>query len=522
MGIGIAAQLTADLSEVVEGLLPLAAVAVACRATVVCSRQHPDAMPTLASRPAALRCALADTRPQEDRGAPPPLRLTGRVSSSRRREPELRDRRKPGGPPPRVAVKERISQDPAGLGINADRHVEIILGYLRDNPGTGRLIDAPGSPKPGGGQYPNGVLVDNNISVSTARRRQVPPEHQRLMTMINAWKVDVVVTTAVSRLWRSVTAMQRDLQVMTSRGVTIVCTGADGKDPAIYDLTTASGIVQVENAVRLAEMEASLIRERFRAPMALAAKAGAYHGSHSFGYQLAHKVLDDEGRVIAVEPGAAGKGGAERRTLLPLWGGPDHEAAAAYRLLHRHWPDGYTPGEADLVVEMAQRIDAGEPLYQLLKDFDERGIKTKTGKKWMDVGTGSIKAIVTAERNVGWRRHHAHEIYHEGMEVADWPAILDRELYDRICKALEPDALRDDGSGTGTMISRRTSPTNKRRHMPPGFAVCDNTDKHPGRLVTMTSGHVTGVNVQRLGGRRARLVCPECSRARDMAESRQK
>jgi len=183
------------------------------------------------------------------------------------------------------------------------------------------------------------------------------------------------------------------------------------------------------------------------------------------------------------------KGGAERRTLLPLWAGLDHEAMAAYRLAHRDWPPEYKAklgrplpdrrpgtfdqvGEADLVVEMAQRIDAGETLYQILKDFGDRGIKTKTGKKWMEVGTGSIRAIVTAERNIGWKRHlqldynpvtDEVEIAHQGMEPADWPPILDRDLYDRVCQKLDPEA-ETVLSADGQYRKRRTATGNQLKY----------------------------------------------------------
>ena len=535
------AQLAADLAEMTG--LPHAEVA----ATITrCTRRR------VRGRPLPLRCALGTAAGAEagarDRGAPPALRPSSRAAKARRRDPETR--RRPDGPA-RVVAKERISIDEAGFGANVTRHVEIILAHLADNPSLGRLIDVPGSPRPDGtGHFPNGVLVDNNLSVSATSRHKVPPEHQRLMQLVSDWLVDVVLTTALSRLWRSATAMRADLEVMKSRGITIVCTGGGGKGAGTYDLTSKEGDFLVTIVIKLAEMEAELSQERSRATMLLAASRGAYHGSHNFGYQLAYKVFDEHGIVTGVEPGIVGKGApraAERRTLLPLWAGPDHEAMAAYRLAHGDWPEDYKAllgkpipgtrdmvGESDLVVEMAQRIDADEPLYQIAKDFDRRGIRTKTGKTWAKVGNGSIVAIVTAERNAGWRRHlvvdynpveDVLEISHEGMEVADWPPILDRALWDRIVKKLDPQALRDDGSGTGRMIPRRTNTSdNKLKHLPLRFAVCDGEpDKHPGREVTMKSGHITGVNADRLGrgldGKgRVLLICPECGRHRDMED----
>jgi resolvase-like protein/recombinase len=407
----------------------------------------------------------------------------------------------------RVLIMERISSDPNHTAEAVDRHVRECLAYLGGQAGW-QLIQVPGSPRDGGGKYQPGVLVDNDVSASeTSGKLKHRPEYERGMALVAAGQVDVILSTYLSRVWRSLKEMIGTRDVLAENKIKIELI----KDTSL-DFRGPSGVALAGVLTVLAELEAQLTQERARSWMADAAAAGRYHGAPCFGYEPA--ILKDGARV----PGPAGPKAGRSRTLLPLWGdrepgtldrrpGPDHVAAAAHWTATGSWPvDDYTVGEADLVWEMAQRIDAGEPVYAILKDLDARGIPTKTGKTWLEVGNGSVIAILTAPRIIGRRkieRHGKTTMLLEEEYDADWEPILDEDLFDRVGDALDPG-------------HRRTGTTNARKYLLPGFAVCGECG------TVLKSGHLTGVNAKRMG-RRARLNCPPtphgCGRVgRDMAD----
>ena len=408
----------------------------------------------------------------------------------------------------RVLAVDRISIDREGLGINVGRHVDTLLDHVHRRRVLGwHLVDIPGSPKPGGGQFPAGVLVDNDVSVSTTGRHKQAAEHERAIGLALSGQVDIIVTTSLARLWRSAITMAPEIRKLAKAGVTLE-TLHDGT----WNLQTAMGRSLIMIVGILAQMEAEIIQERARSTMVHAAQRGAYHGARPFGY--VHAVTGVNG---GREAGNAGDGGADRRTLLPLWGGPDHEAAAAHRLAVGQWPAAYIPSEADLVVEMAQRIDKGEPVYRLLKDFDARCFPTATGKSWTEVGQGSVNAIVTAPRNIGKRRHvvsdydeetGATTVVSDTLYDAGWDPILPEDLYERVCAKLNP-------------ATRRTAPGNARKYLLVGFAVCGKCG------AKLKSGHLTGKKETTAAvrlGRRTRLLCPPPPRGcgglnRDMADA---
>ncbi len=113
---------------------------------------------------------------------------------------------------------------------------------------------------------------------------------------------------------------------------------------------------------------------------------------------------------------------AERRSLgLPFPG-------AAFG-----WIDGMTPNpeQAAILRELYARVKAGESIYALARDLNERGIQTLRNKGgW---STGIVRNMLASPRNAGLVSHRDRvtgevEIVRRGL----WPAIVDRKTFDRV------------------------------------------------------------------------------------------
>jgi site-specific DNA recombinase len=77
--------------------------------------------------------------------------------------------------------------------------------------------------------------------------------------------------------------------------------------------------------------------------------------------------------------------------------------------------------EAAIIRECAARIIAGEREIDLVRDLNQRGIPSATGKDWR---AGNLKKILLHKRNLGIRVHH-------GIEYpAIWAPILSPEDYE--------------------------------------------------------------------------------------------
>lgn len=96
--------------------------------------------------------------------------------------------------------------------------------------------------------------------------------------------------------------------------------------------------------------------------------------------------------------------------------------------------DGMTvrQAEADVIKWMAERIlDPDEPWSQnrICDDLNRRGIKPALAKEW---STRSVATILTGPRVAGLRRFRG-----EVVGEAVWPAILDRDVWEKVCQTIE-------------------------------------------------------------------------------------
>ena len=105
--------------------------------------------------------------------------------------------------------------------------------------------------------------------------------------------------------------------------------------------------------------------------------------------------------------------------------------------------------EAAVVVEVANRVHAGESLHSVMIDLNERGIRPPRAKAWR---AGSLKAILKAPRTGGYRELDGV------LTEAVWEPLIDRAQWRAIREMLG---------------SRAGSPgVTARKHLLSGFLVC--------------------------------------------------
>jgi DNA invertase Pin-like site-specific DNA recombinase len=236
--------------------------------------------------------------------------------------------------------------------------------------------------------------VDNDVSAYSAKKR---PEYLRLMDDLQSGRLGALVVYNADRLNRR----PRDLEDLID-----VCNTAGVRDLATVtgdiDLSTDQGrlAARLLGAVNANESEAKARRiSRKHGELAANGKfAGG--GQRPYGYE------------------------ADSKTIRP------DEAAA--------------------IGEAAARILAGDSLHSICRDFEERGIRTVSGKPWT---LQTLRQILRSARISGQREH-------KGVIVAkaEWPAIIDPSTTAQLRALLDNPA-------------RRTNRT-ARRHLLTGVLVC--------------------------------------------------
>lgn len=107
--------------------------------------------------------------------------------------------------------------------------------------------------------------------------------------------------------------------------------------------------------------------------------------------------------------------------------------------------------QAKVVRDVARRVAAGEALYSIAKDYNDRGIPSPGGKRW-DIN--GVRQLVLRPGNIARRTHLGQDV-----GPGQWPAILDEVTYYTCVRILkDPSRLhRRDG---------------KLRHLLSGLCLC--------------------------------------------------
>lgn len=105
-------------------------------------------------------------------------------------------------------------------------------------------------------------------------------------------------------------------------------------------------------------------------------------------------------------------------------------------------PDGMTvrEDEAEAIRAMAALILEGKSLYDVVRHLTEQGIRPSYAETW---NTRSVSSILGGPRITGLRVHRG-----EIVGEATWPAILDREVWDRLQVALRERTAAGGGKNT--------------------------------------------------------------------------
>jgi site-specific DNA recombinase len=299
------------------------------------------------------------------------------------------------------------------------------------------------------------VYTDNDISAYSGKPR---PGYQRMLADLRAGRVDAVIAWHTDRLHRR---SGRDTSGALDEYIDL-CQALDIPTETVQsgplDLSTASGrmTARIHAAVARGEVE-HLIERKKRANLQAATDGRWIGGRRPFGY-------DADGKTVNQ---------AEAEAL--------------------HWA--------------ALQTLAGVSLNAIGAKLNERGVRTATGKEWRQT---ELRRVLLRPRNAGYRVHNG-----EIVGRAEWPAILDEDLWRGVCAVLGDPARRTNWTTTrkyllsgqarcGAPVDdgicgspvRSFSATAKRRKTKPVYTC--RTGKHVIRNAAEVDAYVEAVIVERL------------------------
>jgi DNA invertase Pin-like site-specific DNA recombinase len=205
------------------------------------------------------------------------------------------------------------------------------------------------------------------------------PAFDRMLGDLDAGRVTGILAWKQDRLGRRVAEVAALLDRARQLGA-VVATVADG-----LDTTTSNGRMAAQMVAAVAENESANTSIRVRRAMQARAERGDAHGGpRPYGYRR-------EGGLVV------------------------------------------DPAEAVVIKECAARVLAGETIGRLLRDLQDRGLRTSTGKRW---ARRSLVNTLTSSRIAGLRQYDGREI------PGSWSPIVDRETHDALRAALAPSKVR--------------------------------------------------------------------------------
>lgn len=228
--------------------------------------------------------------------------------------------------------------------------------------------------------WPAAVEFNDN-DVSAWKRGVVRPAYREMLSEIAGGTVDAVVVYDQDRLYRQPRELEEFFDVCDGAGVT--------------DLASVTGDID------LASTDGKL----------MARMKGA----------VAAKESDDKSRRIkrkALELARDGKiGGGGTRPF-----GFESDRATI------------RPDEAANVREAAERVIAGDSVRAICFDFNQRGIKTSTGREWVPI----VLSRMLKSGRISGQREHRGEI----VADAEWPGIISKDDGNRLRSILSDPTRR--------------------------------------------------------------------------------
>ncbi len=231
------------------------------------------------------------------------------------------------------------------------------------------------------------VYVDNDISAST-KSRKPRPSYNRLLADARTGRIDVILAYSNSRLTRR-PAEWLQLIELANTGRIRVKTVASGE----HDLSTADGRAVALTVAAWDAAEAERTAERVARAHKQLAESGAHNGPRPYGWDF------NEDRSLRINP-----------------------------------------AEAAVVRECVQRVLAGDGIWKITRDLNDRGILTSTGRPW---ATQVLRRMLLRWRNCGIRTHHGKE-----SGPGRWDPIIDRPTHERVVALLTDPVRRSNNRGT--------------------------------------------------------------------------
>lgn len=217
-------------------------------------------------------------------------------------------------------------------------------------------------------------LKDNDLSAAKRKRR---PDFERLMTGIAADAWDVVVLRSLDRWVRRPAELERIIDLVETSKVDVEAIHG------VIDLRTPQGRLLARMMTAVAMHEIEQVTQRVEDWHYDRANRGLpYHSMPGYGYHREKGSTD-----VAV-----------------------------------------VPEEAERIREAARRILADEPLRSIARSWNDDFVPAPGAGRWT---SGMIRRILLSARVAGLRSHRG-----EVVAPGTWPAILERETWDRVVRLL--------------------------------------------------------------------------------------
>lgn len=281
---------------------------------------------------------------------------------------------------------KRISDDREGLELGVDRQdddLDALAKYL--------------------GVTVVGDFTDNDISAST-NTKQYRPDYEDMMAKLEAGPVKIVLAYTTSRLTRKPEENERQIQLGRFGGVQYYYVRGQSLDLQVAANRRMARYQAANDAGEAEELQERVLRKKLQD----AREGKTKGGRRLYGY----------GKVIGFDP-------IKQRDILDIYQQRDEEVA--------------------VLQEAKQRTLAGESQFDVVRAFNQRGLRTAMGGLWT---TGKLSRTLLNESYVqfdptrhptdcpclknpetgGTRKHH------EARHRAKWPAVFSRPEHEALAR----------------------------------------------------------------------------------------
>lgn len=293
-------------------------------------------------------------------------------------------------PPIRAAIYARISLDRNGEALGVERQVESCNLMAQARKWT--VAPVPGSLKDDGTRWPDGVLVDNDLSAYSGVTR---PEYERLLKLIVGGQVDAVLVWHMDRMCRRVADLVQFTKLCKDSGVKISSVSGD------FDFSSPMGQPFATILIAVAE------------------------------YEAAHKGE----RQVAANQQAARNGERRLGTPRPFGWEDDHRTER--------------PAEAEAIRWAADALLQGSTISAVCREWAARGLVPPQQAMRGSRQGWTRNSVTTILRNPAL----AGICTYKGEVMAEdaWPPILPRATWEAVLSLLE-DPARTPPRGVRTLL----------------------------------------------------------------------